>query len=206
MPPLRTSGELNEADMAADPIAQFQSWMADAVAAGLPRPDAMTLATATPDGRPSARMVLLKGCDERGFVFYTNYRSRKGRELGDNPQAALVFYWSELERQVRIEGHVSRVTREESAAYFATRPIDSRLSAAISPQSEVVKSRRELEGRVEELSRMYPDGDVPCPESWGGFRLKPVEIEFWQGQPGRLHDRLCYRRKNGHWSLQRLAP
>jgi pyridoxamine 5'-phosphate oxidase len=197
---------LDEAAMAADPIVQFQLWMAEAVAAGLPRPDAMALATATPDGRPSVRMVLLKGCDQRGFVFYTNYRSRKGQELALNAHAATVFYWPELERQVRIEGQVNRVTPAESAAYFQTRPPDSRLSAVASPQSEVVKSRRQLEQSVEELSRQYPDGDVPCPNYWGGFRLAPTAIEFWQGQPGRLHDRLRFDRGPNQWIMRRLAP
>jgi pyridoxamine 5'-phosphate oxidase len=197
--------QLNESDMAADPIAQFQSWMADAVAARFPRPDAMALATATLDGKPSVRMVLLKGCDERGFTFFTNYRSRKGRELAANSHAALVFYWPELERQVRIEGVVSRVSQEESAVYFKTRPLDSRLSAVASPQSEVLKDRRQLQRFVEQISDEFPDGDVPCPEYWGGFRMEPSVIEFWQGQPGRLHDRLRYR-KTDSWVLERLAP
>jgi pyridoxamine 5'-phosphate oxidase len=197
--------QLNEADMAADPITQFQSWMAAAVAAGLPRPDAMALATATPDGRPSVRMILLKGCDARGFTFFTNYRSRKGRELAANSHAALVFYWPELERQVRIEGAVTCVSAKESAAYFKTRPLDSRLSAVASPQSEVLNDRRQLQRVVEQISQEFPDGDVPCPEYWGGYRLEPAVIEFWQGRPGRLHDRLRYRRADA-WILERLAP
>ena len=198
-------GPLNEREMMADPIAQFQVWMADAVAAGLLRPDAMTLATATRDGKASARMVLLRGCDERGFVFFTNYRSRKAKELTDNPVAALVFYWAELERQVRIEGAISRTSAAESDAYFATRPLESRYSAVISPQSEVVESRDFLVQRVDELRQSVQGGAVPRPEFWGGFRLNPQVIEFWQGQPGRLHDRIRYRR-GPMWIIERLGP
>ena len=205
MSPFRTSVQLNEADMAPDPIAQFQSWMADAVSAGLPRPDAMTLATATPDGRPSARMVLLKGCDERGFTFFTNYRSRKARELVENAHAALVFFWAELERQVRIEGTVSPVSPEESDAYFRIRPLESRWSAVASPQSETVRDRSQLEQLIKEVRDQYPAGDMPCPPYWGGYRVKPAVMEFWQGRPGRLHDRLCYLWSDG-WRLSRLAP
>jgi pyridoxamine 5'-phosphate oxidase len=198
-------GPLDEREMLADPIAQFQVWMADAVSAGLLRPDAMTLATAGRDGRPSARMVLLRGCDERGFVFFTNYRSRKAKELTDNPAAALVFYWAELERQVRVEGAITRTSAEESDAYFATRPLESRYSAVISPQSEVVESRDFLVRKVDELRAKVQGGPVPRPEFWGGFRLNPQVIEFWQGQPGRLHDRIRYRRGRP-WTIERLGP
>lgn len=205
MSPTDATGGLNEAEMAADPIAQFQRWMADAVAAGLPRPDAMTLATATRDGRPSSRMVLLKGCDARGFTFFTNYNSRKGRELAANDHAALVFFWPELERQVRIEGTVSLVSAAESDAYFELRPLDSRWSAVASPQSDVVKNREELEQKVAEIRARYPDGKVPRPDYWGGYRLRPTVMEFWQGRPGRLHDRLRYRWLD-EWRREWLAP
>jgi pyridoxamine 5'-phosphate oxidase len=206
MAQIHERGALNEADMLPDPISQFQLWMADAVAADLLRPDAMTLATATSDGRPSARMVLLRGCDARGFTFFTNYRSRKARELTENPIAALVFYWAELERQVRVEGAITRASPSESDAYFGVRPLDSRYSAVISPQSEVVDSREFLVQKVEELRQSVKGGPVPRPEFWGGFRLNPQLIEFWQGQPGRLHDRIRYRRAAAGWVVERLAP
>lgn len=198
---------LFESAMSPDPVEQFRTWLADAAAAGLINPEAMTLATATPDGRPSARMVLLKGVDERGFVFFTNYESRKGAELEANPRAALVFYWAALERQVRVEGRVERTSAAESDAYFRSRPWGSRLGALASPQSRVIPSRDVLEQRVEELLCQYPDHDIPCPSWWGGYRLIPVLIEFWQGQPNRLHDRLRYeRREDGGWDIRRLAP
>jgi pyridoxamine 5'-phosphate oxidase len=166
----------------------------------------MTLATATPDGRPSARMVLLRGFDERGFCFYTNYESRKGIELAANPRAALVFWWGELERQVRIEGTVSATSREESEAYFHSRPPGSQLSAAASPQSRVIEGRAILERRVAELATGSTDGKVPLPEFWGGYRLAHEVVEFWQGRPNRLHDRLRYRRVGAAWRIERLAP
>jgi pyridoxamine 5'-phosphate oxidase len=166
----------------------------------------MTLATATPDGRPSARMVLLRGFDERGFRFFTNYESRKGGELAANPRAALVFWWGELERQVRIEGRVERTSRAESEAYFSSRPPGSQLSAAASPQSRVIDSRAVLERRVAELATGHQDGELPLPDFWGGFRLVHEVIEFWQGRPNRLHDRLRYRRDGNAWKLERLAP
>jgi pyridoxamine 5'-phosphate oxidase len=166
----------------------------------------MTLATATPDGRPSARMVLLRGFDERGFCFYTNYESRKGGELAANPNAALVFWWGELERQVRIEGRVERTSRSESEAYFRSRPPGSQLSAAASPQSQVIDGRAVLEERVARLATGQKDGEVPLPGFWGGYRLVPEVVEFWQGRPNRLHDRLRYRRAGDRWRIERLAP
>ena len=198
---------LSEEDLAADPVDQFRVWLGQARAA---QPDdftAMVLATADRDGRPAARVVLLKGVDERGFVFYTHYASAKGRELAANPRAALVFYWSALERQVRIEGSVERTTREESEAYFASRPRGSRLGAWASPQSRPLAGREELERRVEEAAERFAEGDVPLPDDWGGFRVFPETVEFWQGRPSRLHDRLRYvRLPEGGWRVERLAP
>jgi pyridoxamine 5'-phosphate oxidase len=198
---------LQETDLHPDPFQQFRAWLDAAVASQPINPDAMTLATATRDGRPSARMVLLKGIDERGFVFFTNYESRKAAELEANPHAALCFYWPALERQVRIEGRVERTTAAESDAYFQSRPWGSRLGALASPQSQVIPSRDVLEQRMKELLRQYPDHDIPRPVHWGGYRLIPTLFEFWQGQPNRLHDRLCYeRRADGGWDIRRLAP
>ena len=201
-----TRETLAEADVDADPVVQFGRWFEQAERAGLLEPTAMTLATATPDGRPSARMVLLRGFDERGFCFYTNYESRKGIELAANPRAALVFWWGELERQVRIEGTVSSTSRSESEAYFHSRPPGSQLSAAASPQSRVIESRAVLERRVAELATGSSDGKVPLPEFWGGYRLAHEVVEFWQGRPNRLHDRLRYRRVGDAWKIERLAP
>jgi pyridoxamine 5'-phosphate oxidase len=197
---------LAEADVDADPVVQFGRWFEQATHAGLLEPHAMTLATATPDGRPSARMVLLRGFDERGFCFYTNYESRKAAELAANPRAALVFWWDKLERQVRIEGTVERTSRAESEAYFASRPPGSQLSAAVSPQSRVIGDRAALERRVAELATAVPDGHVPLPDFWGGYRLAHEVVEFWQGRPNRLHDRLRYRRAGDTWRIERLAP
>jgi len=196
---------LHERDLDVDPLAQFDNWFEQALSSGVALPNAMTLATATSEGRPSARTVLLKGFDVRGFVFYTHYRSRKGRELERNPRAMLLFCWAELERQVGIEGSVTRVSAVESDEYFASRPLGSRLSATVSPQSEVVESRNALEAGLEEASRRWRDAP-PRPENWGGYRLAPDRFEFWQGRKDRLHDRLCYRRAAGGWKIERLAP
>ena len=196
---------LAEADVDADPVVQFGRWFEQAEQGGLLEPHAMTLATATPDGRPSARMVLLRGFDQRGFCFYTNYQSRKGDELAANPLAALVFWWDKLERQVRVEGRVERTSRAESEEYFASRPPGSQLSAAASPPSRVIDGRATLEGRVTELATGQ-DGQLPLPDFWGGYRLAHEVVEFWQGRPNRLHDRLRYRRAGRGWKLERLAP
>lgn len=199
---------LSESDLDADPMRQFAVWFEQAAQAGLPEPNAMTLATATLEGRPSARMVLLKGYDARGFVFYSNYESRKGDELLTNPYAALVFFWQQLERQIRVEGHVERATPEESDAYFASRPWGSRIGAWASRQSAVLPGRDPLEARVRELEAQYPDalGPIPRPAYWGGFRVVPEVVEFWQGRPSRLHDRLRYRRAGDAWEIERLSP
>lgn len=197
---------LEERDVDPDPIRQFERWFADAAAARVPEPNAMTLSTATRDGVPSARIVLLKGVDANGFAFFTDYRSRKGAELAENPLAALTFLWKEIERQVRITGSVARVSTEESEAYFRTRPPGSRLGAWASHQSAVLASREELEARVQDVAGRFPDGDVPLPPHWGGFRVTPDEIEFWQGRPNRLHDRLLYRRGERGWEISRLSP
>jgi pyridoxamine 5'-phosphate oxidase len=201
-----TRAGLAESDANPDPIAQFRRWFDDALAAGLREPNAMTLATATPDGRPSARVVLLKGFDERGFVFYTNYEGRKGEELEENPYCALVFYWAELERQVRVEGRVSRVPKRESDEYFGSRPRGSRLGAWASEQSRPVGGREVLEERLRALEAEYEAREVPRPPFWGGYRVEPEVIEFWQGRENRLHDRLVYRRSSGGWGRERLQP
>lgn len=199
---------LRETGVLRSPIDQFRRWYDEAVAAEIPMPDAMTLATSTARGRPSARLVLLRGCDERGFVFFTNYDSRKAGELESNPYAALVFHWPLLERQVRVEGRVERTTEEESDEYFATRPRGSQLGAWASPQSRPLAGREELEQCMEKaVSQFGSDRErVPRPPFWGGFRIVPDLIEFWQGQPNRLHDRLCYQRFQAEWVLKRLAP
>jgi pyridoxamine 5'-phosphate oxidase len=197
---------LDEKDVSRDPIAEFARWFAEAQAAEVEEPNAMVLATATPDGAPSARVVLLKGFDERGFVFFTDYRSRKGAELEANPRAALVLHWSELERQVRITGDVTRTSAEESEAYYRSRPMGSRLGAWVSHQSQAIPSRDVLEGGLREVERRFAGGDVPLPPYWGGYRVRPGVIEFWQGRQNRLHDRVRYVREDGGWLIERLAP
>jgi len=198
---------LNERDAAPEPIAQFRAWLADALAADPLDPTAMTLATADREGRPSARIVLLKGYDERGFVFFTNYGSRKACELLVNPRAALVFYWPACDRQVRVEGTVGKVSREETVAYFATRPLASQLSAWASRQSAPVAGREELERALAAFAERFAGSEVPAPDFWGGYRLNPTWMEFWQGRESRLHDRLVYRRDpGGPWTIERLQP
>jgi pyridoxamine 5'-phosphate oxidase len=199
---------LREQDVDRDPLRQFAAWYEQAAAADLRLPEAVALATASADGAPSVRMVLMKGFDEHGFVFFSNYESRKGRELAENPRAALLFHWDPLGRQVRIEGPVARTSVEETAAYVRSRARGSQLSALASPQSETIDSREELERRVAELEQRYGEaGELPLPQNWGGFRLVPESIELWQQRHDRLHDRLRYRRdEDGGWSLERLAP
>lgn len=190
-----------------NPIDLFRRWFDDAMASGSRLPDAMTLATATKDGKPSARMVLLKQVDEQGFVFYTNYRSRKGQELDENPRAALVMYWVQLDRQVRVEGEVERIPTAESDEYFRTRPRESQLGSIVSPQSEVIEGRKVLENGYAELDEAHRDREIKRPEHWGGYRLRPELIEFWQNRVGRLHDRILYELQvDGSWSIKRLAP
>ncbi|MFO0970304.1 MAG: pyridoxamine 5'-phosphate oxidase [Gemmataceae bacterium] len=197
---------LDESAVPAAPFPLFDAWINLAVAAALPEPYAVTLATALPDGSPSARLVLLRGFDERGFVFFTNYLSRKGGELAANPKAALVFFWAPFSRQVRIEGRVEKTTDKESDAYFHSRPVGHRLGAFASPQSQVLPGRRPLEEKMAEMERTYANGDMPRPDWWGGYRVVPDVIEFWQGQLNRLHDRIRYRRVGADWVIERLAP
>jgi pyridoxamine 5'-phosphate oxidase len=201
------AGALHRRDLDADPIKQFERWLNDAITAGQLEPTAMTLATATPDGRPSARVVLLKAVDANGFVFFTNYLSQKGREIEANPNVELSFFWDKLERTVRVHGTVTRTSREESETYFRQRPKRSQIGAAASNQSEIVADREVLEQRFAELEKEYEDRDVPTPPHWGGFRVVPETIEFWQGRKSRLHDRLRYRRgAGGEWVIERVAP
>ncbi|MGB7160867.1 MAG: pyridoxamine 5'-phosphate oxidase [Tepidisphaeraceae bacterium] len=201
------AGALHRRDLDADPIKQFERWLSDAIAAAQIEPTAMTLATATPDGRPSARVVLLKAVNTGGFVFFTNYLSQKGREIEANPNVELCFFWEKLERTVRVHGTASRTSREESDAYFHQRPKRSQIGAAASNQSEVVENREVLEKRFAELEKQYESADVPTPAHWGGYRVKPETIEFWQGRQSRLHDRFRYRHDTGGaWVIERIAP
>ena len=197
---------LHELAVNRDPIAQFKNWYSHARRTGVPLPDSFTLATVTPDGKPDARMLLLKGVDEKGFVFYTNYGSRKGDEIAKNPSAAMVFHWNQLFRQVRIEGRLEKVTTQESEAYFHSRLRGSQVGAWASLQSSIISDREELEKKVAEYEAKFKGQAVPLPPSWGGFRLTPERIEFWQGRPSRLHDRLCFVREAGSWKIFRLSP
>ncbi len=198
---------LNESDLAPSPFTQFRRWYEEAVAANVIEPNAMTLATATRDGVPSARTILLKGFDERGFVFYTNYESQKGKELAENPNAALVFYWASFERQIRITGVINKISSEESESYFRSRPKGAQLGAWVSLQSQVIPNREVLEERLTELMNELADTEnIPVPPYWGGYCLAPREIEFWQGRINRLHDRFRYTRLNGDWKIERLSP
>lgn len=198
---------LSEVDVLSDPLEQFKRWFEEALNSQLPEPNAMTLATATPDGLPSARTVLLKGLEAGGFVFYTNYESRKGRELDGNPHAALLFTWLELERQIRIEGRVEKVSEETSNDYFRSRPKGSQIGAWASPQSHVISGREVLEEKIQELTETFKhDDELPLPPFWGGYVVKPVLLEFWQGRENRLHDRILYTLKGQHWNVERLAP
>jgi pyridoxamine 5'-phosphate oxidase len=196
---------LDAADVLTDPFAQFRKWFDEAVTSGVPEPNVMTIASATKAAKPSARIVLLKTLSEEGFVFYTNYESRKGQELIENPQAALLFFWGELERQVRIEGTVKKVLKSESEEYFKSRPLESRLGAWASPQSRVLKDRTELEERFKKVQEEFKE-NVPLPEFWGGFCVVPEVVEFWQGRANRLHDRICFKKSGNDWNIERLAP
>lgn len=197
--------ELKKPTVDKNPIKQFAKWYKTVLKSGLKEPTAMTLATASKGGVPSARTVLLKGYDEKGFLFFTNYGSRKGRELSENPFAELLFYWMDLRKQVRISGRVEKVSKEESEKYFKTRPLNSQIGAWVSRQSEIIPDRKFLEEKYKEYSEKYKE-DVPLPPFWGGFRLIPERFEFWQGRENRLHDRICYLKKNGEWEIMRLAP
>ena len=197
---------LVESEATADPLVQFRQWFDEAIRAELLEPNAMTLATVAPDGSPAARIVLLKGLDDTGFVFFTNYESAKGRQLAHQPRACLLFFWGELERQVRITGQVERLPEEESLAYFRSRPRGSQLGAWASPQSRVIASRDELDAQLTQLEARYADADIPLPPFWGGYRVIPAAVEFWQGRPSRLHDRLLYTLGDSGWQLSRLAP
>ena len=201
-----TAGKLRREDLNADPVAQFGAWLQAAIDADVPEPTAMTLATVGENGQPSARVVLLKGVDAQGFRFYSSYESRKGTDLEQNPKAALVFYWHALERQVRVEGSVQKLTREESERYFKSRPHGSQLGAWASQQSRAIEGREGLEARLKELESLYKEGEVPLPDFWGGYLVVPRALEFWQGRPNRLHDRFRYSRHGDTWEIARLAP
>jgi pyridoxamine 5'-phosphate oxidase len=197
---------LSENDVNKNPISQFSIWWDEAIGSNIEEVNAMTLATVNEHGYPSARIVLLKGFNDNGFVFFTNYESRKGRSLLNNPNAAVVFFWKELERQVRIEGVVEKISEEESLAYFSSRPVESKIGAWASPQSEVIESRNFLEERFKNYEQQFSGTDIPRPPHWGGYIVKPTRIEFWQGRPGRLHDRIEYNKNKEDWSIERLAP
>ncbi|MDB5009260.1 MAG: pdxH [Mucilaginibacter sp.] len=202
-----SAASLSEETININPIKQFDIWFHEALTAELPEPNAMTLATATPDGRPSARIVLLKGYDASGFVFYTNYLSRKGKEITKNPLGAITFFWGGLERQVRIEGTIEKLSKEQSEKYFQSRPKKSQLGALVSPQSQEIANRELLENKMNELETAYADTTIPKPSFWGGYVLKPRMIEFWQGRSSRLHDRILYKKiDNNNWKKVRLAP
>lgn len=200
------AGSLNENVMPDNPMEEFGKWMSEVINAGFVEPNVMTLSTSTPDGKPSARIVLLKEINPDGFVFFTNYNSRKGRELIANPFAALVFDWHEIERQVRVEGRVEKLSSAESDVYFHSRPETSKLGAWVSPQSSVLKNREELDDRQTEMERKFSDTSIPRPDHWGGFLVRPTTIEFWQGRPNRLHDRVVYYKTEEGWTKHRLAP
>lgn len=198
--------ELSEASVAADPFVQFANWFDEYLNSGPLEPNAFTLSTVAADGTPSSRVVLLKGFDPTGFVFFTNYESKKARDLNADPRAALHFFWPELERQIAIAGRAEKVSREESESYFASRPKASKLGAWASKQSERLSGRKELEDRMDEIRERFDDDEVPCPPFWGGFRIVPIRFEFWQGRPSRLHDRICYELEAGAWNILRLYP
>jgi pyridoxamine 5'-phosphate oxidase len=201
-----SAGALNESDVLPNPIEQFKVWLQQAIDARILEPTAMTLATADKRGRPSARTVLLKNVDQHGFVFYSNYESRKANDIAENPHAALLFFWDRLERQVRVEGTISKVSREQSEAYFKSRPHGSQLGAWVSQQSSVIESRDVLEEKMRGLEARFSEGNVPLPEFWGGYVVVPEAIEFWQGRPSRLHDRLRYSKNENAWKIERLSP
>ena len=198
---------LSEKDVAANPFLQFAKWWDEAIKSELEEVNAMTLATASATGIPSARIVLLKAATDEGFIFFTNYNSNKGKELAQNPKACLVFFWSPLERQIRIEGTVEKISEVESDEYFASRPIESRIGAWASPQSSVIAARETIEKNVAMYQQQFSDGNIPRPRHWGGYIVKPVQVEFWQGRPSRLHDRIQYTlMEDGGWKIERLAP
>jgi pyridoxamine 5'-phosphate oxidase len=201
-----SSRKLDESNVNSNPIGQFSEWMQEAIDADLLDVNAMTLATADKNGVPSARIVLLKSIDKKGLVFFTNYESNKGKDLAENPKASVVFFWKELERQVRVTGTVEKILKKESEEYFKSRPYESQISAWASNQSSEVKSRKELEEKFAELKNKYPVKKVPLPDFWGGYRINPDRFEFWQGRPNRLHDRIAYIKEKGRWKIVRLAP
>lgn len=201
-----TAGSLNEEEMASDPIQEFGEWMNAAISAGLSEPNAMTVATATPEGKPSARVVLLKEFNNEGFVFFTNYHSRKGKELKSNPFAAVLFDWHDIERQVRIEGMVEKLSEEDSDEYFESRPESAKIGAWASPQSRIIKNREEIEKLQEEIEDQFDELPVHRPGHWGGYLIRPTTIEFWQGRPNRMHDRIVYYKTEEGWTMHRLAP